>query len=232
MTEYGRYCPVAVATEVVADRWTPLVVRELILGNTHFNDIARAMPGISRSLLVQRLRHLERAGVLERWPAPTGRGTVYVLTPAGRDLERVIDALARWAIEWHFEHLEPREVDAQTLMWWIHRRIAPERFPPVRAVIEWQHTAPIPQAIWYVIERGAISVCVQHPGFDVDVVVRMSTGDLADVFHGTTSWAEAIGEGRIVATGAPRLVSVLPTWFRWSPWAEPTRERAQRISGA
>lgn len=107
MPKYGSYCPVAMATEVISDRWSPLIIRELVLGNTHFNDIARALTGISRSLLTQRLRHLQKSRVLEIIPSPTGRGSEYRLTPAGRDLERVIDSMGRWAIEWLFEDLRP-----------------------------------------------------------------------------------------------------------------------------
>ena len=197
MADYGRYCPVAMASEVMADRWTPLIVRELVLGNTRFNDIARALPGISRSLLVQRLRHLERNGVLETWPSPTGHGKEYYLTPAGRDLERVIDSLGRWAIEWLFDDMEPHEVEPTTLMWWMHRRIAPERFPPRRTVIEWRHTAPQPDTIWFVLEHSAVSVCTQHPGFDIDLVVTMATADLADVFQGYRRWQEAVDSGAV-----------------------------------
>jgi DNA-binding HxlR family transcriptional regulator len=86
MADYGTFCPIAVASDVVADRWTPLILRELVLGNTRFNDIARGLPGISRSLLVQRLRHLERKRVIETCPLPNGRGSEYRLTPAGKDL--------------------------------------------------------------------------------------------------------------------------------------------------
>ena len=85
-------------SDVIADRWTPLIVRELVLGNTRFNDIARGLPGISRSLLVRRLGHLERTGVIERWPSPTGKGSEYLLTSAGRDLEQVLMALGRWSV--------------------------------------------------------------------------------------------------------------------------------------
>ena len=90
MSDYNRYCPISMGSDVIADRWTPLIVRELVLGNTRFNDIARGLPGISRSLLVRRLGHLERAGVIERWPSPTGKGSEYLLTSAGRDLEQVL----------------------------------------------------------------------------------------------------------------------------------------------
>ncbi|HYG92346.1 MAG TPA: helix-turn-helix domain-containing protein [Nocardioides sp.] len=228
MPDYGRYCPVSMASEVVADRWTPLIVRELVLGNTRFNDIARALPGISRSLLVQRLRHLERNGVLETWPSPTGRGSEYHLTPAGKDLQRVLDSLGRWAIEWLFEDLRPHDVAPTTLMWWMHRRVDPARFPPVRTVVEWRHTAPQPETIWLVLDRGESSVCLQHPGFDVDVVATMSTPDLADVFQGYCRWSEAVDSGRIKVEGPPRLTSALPRWFLWSPWADVTRERSDR----
>ena len=112
MTEYGAFCPVSLATEVLAERWTPMVIRELVLGNTRFNDIARGLPGISRSLLTQRLRHLERKGVVETWPSPTGRGNEYHLTPAGKDLYPVIEAMANWVIEWLYDDLDSDDVDA------------------------------------------------------------------------------------------------------------------------
>lgn len=230
MRTYGSYCPVAMASEVIADRWNPLIIRELVLGNTRFNDIARGMPGISRSLLVQRLRHLEKAGVLETWPSATGRGSEYHLTPAGRDLERVIDSLGRWAVEWLFDDLRPHDVPPTTLMWWMHRRVDPSRFPPQRTVIEFRHTAPDPQTIWMVFDHGEASVCLQHPGFESDVVATATTGAFADVFQGFQRWSEAVEAGRIEVAGSRRLASALPTWFRWSPWAEVTRERADRAA--
>ena len=144
MAEHDSYCPVNMATEVLGDRWTPLIVRELILGSTRFNDLVRALPGISRTLLSKRLRHLERKGVLETWPSPTGRGSEYHLTPAGRDLERVIDAFGRWAIEWLYEEMDAHEIPPTQLMWWMHRRVEPARFPPGahRPRVPVQHTGP------------------------------------------------------------------------------------------
>ncbi len=270
MPDYGRFCPVSLGTEVLADRWTPLIVRELVLGNTRFNDIARCLPGISRSLLVQRLKHLERKGVIETWPSPTGRGHEYHLTPAGKDLEGVIHALGRWAIEWLFDDLHPHEIDPQTLMWWMHRRmdpstfpehrvvvalgrwavhwlyddlrphevdpvnlmwwmhrrIAADRLPPGRVVVQFDHTSPQRVSIWMVLDRGEASVCVQHPGFDVDVVVTATTAALALVFQGYETWAQAVDAGSIAVEGTPSLVRALPRWFLWSPWAQQTRAKA------
>lgn len=228
MPEYGDFCPVQMAAEVVADRWTPLIIRELVLGNTRFNDIARAMPGISRTLLVQRLRHLEKNGVLDTWPSPTGRGSEYHLTAAGKDLERVIDALGRWAVEWLFDDMQPHDVPPTTLMWWMRRRVDTSTFPPQRTVIEFRHTEPKPQTIWLVLDRGDVSLCHQHPGFEVDVVAIATTADFADVFQGYRTWNEAVAEGRIEVMGPPKLLRALPRWFLWSPWKDVTRERFDR----
>ncbi|HCB03802.1 MAG TPA: helix-turn-helix domain-containing protein [Nocardioides sp.] len=228
MPDYGRFCPVALATDVLADRWTPMIVRELVLGNTRFNDIARGLPGISRTLLSQRLRHLEKRGVVERWPVPGGQGSEYHLTPAGKDLERVIDALGRWAIEWLFDELYPQEVDPHTLMWWMHRRIDPTAFPEGRVVLEFAFTAPDPETVWLVLERGEASVCHQHPGFDTDVHLRATTATYSGVFNGLVTWPDAVRSGDLEVVGPTRLVRAVPTWFLWSPWVEVTRERAGR----
>jgi len=228
MSDYGNYCPVQMASEVLADRWTPMIIRELVLGNTRFNDIARALPGVSRSLLVQRLRHLERMAVVETWPAATGHGNEYHLTAAGRDLERVIDALSRWAIEWLFDDFRPQDVPPRTLMWWMRRRINAEEFPPMRTVIQFRHTAPNPDTIWFVLDHRDVSVCYRDPGFDVDLVASATTPAFAEVFQGLLTWEEAVARGRIAVHGAPRLAAALPRWFEWSPWAAVTRERSQR----
>ncbi|GAA3909861.1 winged helix-turn-helix transcriptional regulator [Microbacterium invictum] len=232
MADYGSYCPIALGSEIVADRWTPLILREMIIGNTRFNDIARGLPGISRSLLVQRLRHLESRGVVETWPSPTGKGHEYHLTPAGQDLQGVILGLGRWAIEWLFEELRPHDVDSLTLTWWMHRRVNPERFPPHRVVVEFRHTAPQRDTYWLVLDHGEASVCLQHPGFDVDVIVTSTTGSLADVFQGYRRWPEAVADGRIEIDGSPRLVHALPSWFSWSPFVDVTYERAERAARA
>lgn len=232
MVGYGRFCPVSLASSVLADRWTPLVVRELLLGSTRFNEIARGLPGISRSLLVQRLRQLERAGVVEACPSPRGRGHEYRLTPAGRGLEPVIDALGRWAIEWLFDDLRPDEIDPVTLMWWLHRRVDVDALPTGRVVLEFRHSGPTRRSVWLVLDRGEASLCVQHPGSDPDVVVTAPTAALAEVFGGLDDWRHAVARGAIEVQGPPRLVRALPDWFLWSPFAGAARERAARAAPA
>ncbi|WP_114423288.1 winged helix-turn-helix transcriptional regulator [Nocardioides houyundeii] len=230
MAEYGRYCPVSIATEILADRWTPLIVRELVLGNTRFNDIARGLPGISRTLLVNRLRHLERRGILDTWPSPAGHGREYHLTAAGRDLERVIEVLGTWAIDWFFDEVRPEEVDAVTLVWWMHRRVDPSALPPHRVVVRFHFTGEQPQSLWMLLDRGEPSVCLTSPGFDDDVVVVTTIPTLSDVFHGRRSWTAAVAAEDIEVCGQPRLAAALPRWFVWSPFAEATRARLSRVA--
>jgi len=219
MNVYGRYCPVALGTDVLADRWTPLILRELFMGSTRFNEIARGLPGISRTLLSQRLKHLDRKGVVERWPLPDGRGDEYRLTPAGDALRPVVIALGEWSVQWLFTEFHPDEIDAQTLTWWLHRQVDHAKVPSGRTVVELRHTAPAREVVWLVIDRGEVSVCPQHPGYDVDVTIASPTPVLANVFYGLDTWPRATRDGDIVIDGPPRLTRAVPTWFGLSPFA-------------
>jgi len=232
MPDYGHYCPVSMGSEVLADRWTPLVVRELLLGNTRFNDIARCLPGISRSLLVQRLRHLERCGVVQTWPSPTGRGSEYHLTPAGKDLSNVIETLGRWAVMWRHDEFDMTDVDATQLMWWMHRHVDTEALPPGRTVVQFDHTAPVRHSIWLVLDRGEASVCMQHPGFEPDIIATMATPVLAEVFAGALSWRDAVTSGRLALDGSPSLVRAMPRWLGLSGFADDVRRQMKAVARA
>ena len=129
MQKYKQYCPVARASEILADRWTPLIVRELILGSHRFNEIERGLPGISRSLLASRLRDLEDSGVVERLPGAQPKMTEYHLSEAGRELKTVIETLGAWGVRWAFGEPRPEELDAGLLIWRIHQRINRELLP-------------------------------------------------------------------------------------------------------
>lgn len=221
MRDYNQYCPVALASEVLADRWTPLIVRELVLGARRFNDISRALPGISRSVLQQRLLHLERRGVLDR--VPVRHGHEYELTSAGHDLEAVIMAFGEWAVRWMFAEPEPREVDPVTLTWWLPRRLDQARLPRGRVVLEFAYTGPDPTCVWIVLDRGEPSVCTSHPGFGPDVVIRTEPVALMRVFSGIVSLSSARRAGDVEIAGMPHLVRQLPAWFLWSPFAPAVR---------
>lgn len=221
---YGQYCPVTQGAEVLADRWTPMILREMVLGSTRFNDIERGLPGISRTLLLQRLRHLERKGVVERIPARGGRGSEYRLTAAGQDLEGVLSAIGAWAVRWLFKEPEPTDADPITLTWWMHRRVATEELPDARVVLEFRYSGPEPTVLWIVLDHGDPSVCTNPPGFDTDVIVETAPVALQRVFSGIDTLDHARRAGTITLHGPPALTRSFGTWFLWSPFAAITNE--------
>jgi DNA-binding HxlR family transcriptional regulator len=225
MREYGQYCPVALGSEVIGDRWTPLILREMVIGSTRFNDIERGLPGISRTLLGQRLRHLERKGVLQRRPAAAGRGSEYHLTPAGLELEQVLMSLGEWAVRWMFTEPTPPVVDPVTLTWWMHRRVDLDRLPDRRVVVEFDYQGPQATHIWLILDRGEPSVCQKHPGFDSDLVVVTDPVAFMRVFAGIVTLARAIDDGSVDILGPPALVRSFGTWFLWSPFKPAVQER-------
>ena len=162
---YGQYCPIVRAVEVLGERWSVLIVRDLLVGTTRFNDLARGLPGLSRSLLSRRLRQLEAAGIV------TKQGSEYLLTDAGRDLETVVFGLGEWGARWAFGPPRDEEVDPELLMWWMHTRIDPTSLPPRRVVLAFTLSEPTFYA-WLVVDDAGASVCRADPGFDVDATVR------------------------------------------------------------
>jgi DNA-binding HxlR family transcriptional regulator len=238
MYEYGQYCPVARACEIVADRWTPLIVRELLAGIHRFSDLDRGLPGISRALLVERLRRLERMKLLERRTngnkratngdkRATERGAVeYHLTPAGRELQRVIDVLGRWGARWAFGEPRASELDPVVLLWWMKRRVHRNRLPAQRVVIEFDFRGPRGGAYWLVLERSDVSVCLQHPKFEIDLSVRADLAAFYRVWLGRIPLAAALADGSVRVNGAPPVVRGFAQWFAWSPMAPAVRDAA------
>jgi len=219
MAEYHQYCPVARASEIFADRWTPLIVRELLLGSRHFNDIKRGLPFISRSLLVSRLRLLEDSGVLERHASKRPNVTEYLLTEAGMDLKPVIERLGQWGVKWAFGEPKPDELDPALLLWRIHQRIHRHLLPPTRTVVEFDLTGRGGRRLWLVLEPRQVSLCLKPPGFDSDLVVRADLSLLYRVWLGYIDYDSAVRRGGIVVQGPRELSQALPRWFMWSPMA-------------
>ena len=224
MQKYKQYCPVARASEILADRWTPLIVRELMLGSHRFNEIERGLPGISRSLLASRLRDLEEVGVVERLPSAQPKVTAYHLSEAGRDLKTVIETLGAWGVRWAFGEPSPDELDAGLLIWRIHQRINRELLPDRRTVVEFDFTGPRGRCVWLLLEPREVSVCVTPPGFASDLVVRADLALFYRVWLGHLEYDAAIRSGSVVVDGLPALARQLPRWFMWSPMARFVRE--------
>jgi DNA-binding HxlR family transcriptional regulator len=228
MTGYRQYCPVARAAEIVADRWTPLIVRELLAGSRHFNEIERGLPGISRSLLAARLRHLEDAGVVERRTSNRPKVTEYYLTDAGCDLETVLERLGAWGVRWAFGEPKPEELDPVLLLWKMHQRIRRELLPPKRTVVEFDFTGQRGRRLWLVLEPREVSVCLKPPGFDPDLIVRTDLKFFSRVWMGFIEYDSAIRSRGVVVEGPRALARDLPRWFMWSPMAHFVRAELGR----
>ena len=227
MQKYKQYCPVARASEILAERWTPLIVRELIAGSHRFNEIERALPGISRSLLASRLRQLEEGGVIERVPRAQSKLPEYHLSEAGRALKPVIEALGAWGVRWAFGDPRPEELDAGLLVWKIHQRINRERLPERRTVVEFDFSGPRGCRVWLLLEPREVSVCVTPPGFDSDLVLRADLAFFYRVWLGHIEYAAALRCGALIVEGPTGLATRLPQWLMWSPMARFVRERTR-----
>lgn len=222
MAQYHQYCPVARASEILADRWTLLIVREMLAGSRHFNEIRRGLPGISRSLLVSRLRHLEDAGVVERRKGANFHE--YLLTEAGSALKGVVENLGAWGVKWAFGDPQEEELDPALLLWKIHQRIDRSKLPPRRTVVQFEFEGKRVRRMWLVLSQSEISVCLKPPGFDSDLVVRAEVSLLYRVWVGHIDYHTAVRHGDIAVDGPRELTRALPNWFMWSPMAQFVRE--------
>ena len=223
MDSYGQYCPIAKAAEIFADRWTPLIVREMLYGVCRFNELERGLPGIPRSLLAQRLRRLEQARVIERSVAPNGRAPEYHLTQAGQQLEAVVDVLGTWGAQWAFGEPEPDELDPLLLLWFMRRRVNFHLLPPRRIVVQFDFRGERTGSFWLVMEPTDVSLCLQHPGFEIDLLVTADIAALYRVWFGRLTFAEALRDELIELDGTAPLVRTFPGWFALSPFASVVR---------
>jgi DNA-binding HxlR family transcriptional regulator len=217
MANYRQYCPVARASEILADRWTPLIVRELLAGSRHFNAIERGLPGISRSLLAARLRLLEDAGVLDRRGGRQRNISEYVLTEAGRDLDSVLDRLGQWGVRWAFGDPRPEELDPVLLLWKVHQRIRRDRLPLSRTTVEFDFRGRCGRRLWLVLEPREISVCLKPPGFEPDLIVHADLTNFYRVWLGRIDYPAAVRSGALTFEGSAALVREFPRWLMWSP---------------
>lgn len=211
-SSYRQFCPVAKAMELFDERWTLLLVRELVLGSERFNDLRRGLPRMSPSLLSTRLHQLTAAGIVHR--VTDGRDIRYVLTPAGRDLEAVVEALGAWGSRWT-GRLGDEDLDPKLLMWDMHRNVDRSAIPLEKVVVRFAFTdAPLGSRSWWlVITADEVDVCDLDPGFDVSVEVTADLRALTEIWRGEQRWPDALRSGTVAIDGPVMLRRTLPGWF-------------------
>jgi len=203
MSEYHQYCPIAKAVEVVGERWSLLIVREMLVGARRFNEIARGLPGISRTLLSSRLRQMERAGLIER------RNSGYALSPAGEDLAPLVFGLGAWAQTWILGDPEPEELDPTLLIWWGHSRLHTDLLPKERTVLEFRFVDH-QNRYWLLVEPSGTSICEYDPAFGIEAVITTALFTLHRVWNGREEFRAALRADRIHLEGDRATVRQLP----------------------
>ncbi|CAN5198122.1 helix-turn-helix domain-containing protein [soil metagenome] len=206
---YGQFCPISRALEVLGERWSLLIVRDLLCGANRFNDLARCNPRLSRTLLTKRLRQLERAGIVEHV------GDQYLLTPAGKELEPVVFGIGAWGAKWQFDDPRDSELDPQLLMWWVHTRLDFSDVPVPRVVFEFRFS-DVAERYWILHDTQGPSVCTFDPGFGIDAMIESDLSSLYEVWLGKLDLRAAIRTGRVKVTGSTPIVRRLPDIFELS----------------
>ena len=226
---YGQFCPVSRAAEILAERWMPLVVRELLCGSTRFNDIQRGVPLMSSSLLSRRLKELEHVGIVERRPIEGARGHEYRLTEAGRELSPLVDGMGVWAQRWMRDDLVREEnLDPTLLMWDVRRNVIAEKIPVERRYVVLFEFRGVPRnrkRFWLVFDTDGVDLCMRDYGFEIDLWVDAHVKALVEVWLGHKPMTRAIKDGQLQIDGTSRDARAFGKWFALSTFAEAGRQR-------
>ncbi|HKE14503.1 MAG TPA: helix-turn-helix domain-containing protein [Kofleriaceae bacterium] len=223
MKSYGQFCSIARALELLGERWTLLIVRELLCGSRRFGEVRRGIPRVSRTMLSARLRELEGAGVIAR---DDRGGPSYRLTGAGLELAATIRELGTWGQRWLPRELDGDDLDPDALVWDMRRRVNLDALPaaPVLARIETSDGRRRTRARFLLLRRTEVSLCTSNPGFPEELRVRAPLRTLTAWWRGDCSLADARAGGMIV-DGRRAWVRAFPTWFERYAFAavEPAR---------
>ncbi|MCK9878914.1 helix-turn-helix transcriptional regulator [Frankia sp. Ag45/Mut15] len=231
MPIHSDYCPIALGVEILGDRWTPLVIRELMAGAEGFNDIHRGLPRMSRTLLTGRLRALERHGLVRREVAERGRPGRYVLTEAGQAITPIVWSLGQWAAEWVFDDPDDGDCDGLSLIWRLHQHAVPERLPSRRTLVHLTLTGPGAAQGWLDVERPAMTVCKEEPRQDVHLRVTASGRQMHRWLVGRTPFRAVLDAGEAELHGPAALVRAFPTWFDTTTFAAAQSRHHQHTDG-
>jgi DNA-binding HxlR family transcriptional regulator len=221
---YGQFCPVAKASEIFANRWTPLIVRELMAGSLSFSDIHRGVPLISRAVLVARLRELKNNGIVEHRRRGDGTGHEYRLTSAGESLRTVVEALGQWGLVHTRDQIKRSDLDPALLIWGLRRRVDLNSLPDRRIVLRFEFSG-VPASrtkfriMWLILARSGVDVCMKDPGFAVDLTFRGNIRDYVEVYLGHTKWRDVAGT-TLKFDGDQRIARAFAIWLQFETGGE------------
>jgi DNA-binding HxlR family transcriptional regulator len=220
MMHYRQFCPIAKAAEIVAERWTPLVLHELLAGSNRFSDIRRGVPLMSQTLLSKRLKELERVGILVR-RGDGSHSREWHLTEAGAALAPVIHQLGEWGLRFAQDPLREDDLDVTVLVWNIKRRVDPSVFPNRRTTLRFEFIdVPVGKRTWWLVNEGeSVDLCPFDPGFPVDVYVTTDIRTMIAIWFGKLGWDAGVRSGKVEVLGPRPLRERLGSWLLLSPIA-------------
>jgi DNA-binding HxlR family transcriptional regulator len=204
---------------MLTQRWTPLVLRELMCGSTRFNELRRGLPHMSPTLLTQRLRELELYGIVDR--VKDGGGVEYRLTQAGEELRPIIESLGNWGKRWLERELTRQEMDPALLVWDMHRRVAVDELPPEKVItrFDFRSVRAAQSRFWMIFDRPTVDVCFHDPGYEPSLYVNADLRALIDVWMGARTFSSALSDRSMVLEGPRDLCRRFPKWFELSVFA-------------
>jgi len=219
MKGYGQFCPVAKATELLGERWTPLIIRELLSDDQSFNSLRKGVPLMSPSLLSSRLKMLETAGVINR--EKTERGVLYSLTDGGEELRPIIEQLGVWGQRWARSDMSKKDLDPSLLMWDMHRNIVTSYFDGERKVLRFEYVDyPSKMRLWWLVVTGdVVDICLKDPGHEVDLLVQARLKTMTQIWLGDLSVSKAKREKLMRVSGNSVLNKSMASWLGCSPLA-------------
>ncbi len=214
MLEYGQFCPVSKAAEVLGEKWTLLIVRELLLGSTRFSQLQRGLSRISPTVLNKRLDSLQKAGLIVRKRIPEQRGFEYHLTEAGRELFPIVLQVSQWGMRWARGQLRNSELDVNLLMMDIERRIDTGKLPGGQTVLQFSFTDLKRYGKWWIkVSDDEVDLCTENPGHEVDVYFTSDLRTLTEVWMGDKPIKQAQTENKLKIVGPSIYLKNLQSWF-------------------
>ena len=219
--KYDQFCPVSKAAEILCEKWTLLIIRELLMGARRFNELQRGISLISPTMLTKRVNELTDRGLVVRKKIPGQKGHEYFLTEAGKELSPVIIQLGNWGMRWARGQMENSDLDVELLMLYLMRSVQPDKFPGEETIIRFNFIDLRKLNNWWIIVRqNNVEICTEDPGRDIDVWFNVDLRTMIDIWLGDKTYKSAIRDKKLNLVGHPSLINNVSSWLKNSIYAD------------
>jgi DNA-binding HxlR family transcriptional regulator len=219
--EYGQFCPIAKASEVIGEKWTMLIIRELLMGGSRFTDLQRGLGTISPTLLTRRLAELEGRGMLIKKKIQGQKGYEYYPTESCKELLPILISLGEWGMKWARTNLTTNDYDVELLMLYLQRSVMPDKLPGAETIIQFTFTDMSDKPNWWLVAKdGVVDICDKDPGKDVDIYFTTTVKTMADVWMGERTYRKVRASGDLSIVGPTGLINDVASWMDGSIFSD------------